>query len=99
MVIRRASMALLTKEFDSARTALENLVKAHQGYFGELNAASPADAGRSLTATLRVPATELDAVLVNRRKPGTVQQETETADDITSQYVDLTARLGNARET
>jgi hypothetical protein len=99
MIIRRASLALLTKEFDAARAALENLVKAHQGYFGELNVAAPAAAGRSLTATVRVPAGQLDSVLVELRKLGRVEQENQSADDVTRQYVDLTARLANARET
>ncbi|HMD32583.1 MAG TPA: DUF4349 domain-containing protein [Candidatus Acidoferrales bacterium] len=99
MIIRRASVAMLTREFDAARAALENLVKAHQGYFGQLDVASPAGAGRSLTATLRVPAAQLDGVLVELRKLGRVQEENQSADDITGQYVDLTARLANARET
>jgi hypothetical protein len=99
MIVHRASMALLTKEFDSARAALENLVKAHQGYFGELNVASPASAGRSLTATVRVPAVQLDPVLVELRKLGRVEQENQSADDVTRQFADLSARLANARET
>jgi hypothetical protein len=99
MIVRRASLALLTKEFDAARAALENLVRAHQGYFGELNVAAPASQGRSLTATVRVPAGQLDGVLAELRKLGRVEQENQTADDVTRQYVDLTARLANARET
>jgi len=99
MIVRTASLAVLTKEFDAARAALENLVKAHQGYFGQLNVAAPAGAGRSLTATVRVPAAQLDGVLVELRKLGRVEQENQSADDVTRQYVDLTARLANARET
>jgi len=99
MIVRRASVALLTKEFDAARAALENLVKARQGYFGELNVTSPNGAGRTLAATVRVPAGQLDAVLVELRKLGRVEQENQSADDVTRQYVDLTARLANARET
>ena len=99
MIIRRASMAVLTKEFDAARASLENLVKAHQGYFGQLDVVTPPGAGRGIAATLRVPAAQLDAVLIELRKLGQVQQENQTADDITNQYVDLTARLSNARET
>ncbi len=99
MIVRRASLAVLTKEFDAARSALENLVKAHQGYFGELNVATPASAGRSLTATVRVPAVQLDAVLVELRKLGRVENENQSADDVTRQFADLTARLANARET
>jgi len=99
MIVRRASLAVLTKEFDAARSALENLVKAHQGYFGELNVATPASAGRSLTATVRVPAAQLDAVLVELRKLGRVENENQSADDVTREFADLTARLANARET
>ncbi|HXZ19978.1 MAG TPA: DUF4349 domain-containing protein [Candidatus Acidoferrales bacterium] len=99
MIVRTASLAVLTKEFDAARAALENLVKAHQGYFGQLNIAAPASAGRTLTATVRVPAAQLDAVLVELRKLGHVEQENQSADDVTRQYVDLVARLNNARET
>jgi uncharacterized protein DUF4349/putative zinc finger protein len=99
MIVRRASLAVLTKEFDAARSALENLVKAHQGYFGELNVATPASAGRSLAATVRVPAAQLDAVLVELRKLGRVENENQSADDVTREFADLTARLANARET
>jgi len=99
MIVRRASLAVLTKEFDAARAALENLVKAHQGYFGELNVQTPASAGRTLGATVRVPAAQLDAVLVELRKLGRVEQENQSADDVTRQFADLTARLANARET
>ena len=98
MIVRQASLALLTKEFDAARTALENLVKAHRGYFGQLNVTAPNNAGRTLTATVRVPAGQLDAVLVELRKLGRVEQENQSADEVTRQYVDLTARLTNARE-
>jgi len=99
MIIRRATLAILTKEFDAARAALENLVKAHQGYFGQLDVAAPASQGRALSATVRVPAAQLDSVLIELRKLGKVQQENQTADDVTRQYVDLVARLSNARET
>ncbi len=99
MIIRRASLAVLTKEFDAARASLENLVRAHQGYFGQLNVATPANAGRSLSATVRVPAAQLDPVLAELRKLGRVEAENQNADDVTGQYVDLTARLSNARET
>lgn len=99
MIVRTASLAVLTKEFDAARATLENLVKAHQGYFGQLNVATPENAGRTLTATVRVPAGQLDGVLAELRKLGNVEQENQSADDVTRQYVDLTARLANARET
>jgi len=46
-----------------------------------------------------VPAAQLDAVLVELRKLGRVENENQSADDVTREFADLTARLANARET
>jgi hypothetical protein len=99
MIVRRASLAILTKEFQAARATLENLVRAHQGYFGQLGVSAPANAGRTLVATVRVPAAQLDPMLAELRQLGRVEQESQTADDVTRQHADLAARLANARET
>jgi hypothetical protein len=56
MIARVAGITLTTKEFDKTRVSLEEILKRHGGYMGELNVSAPADAGRTLTATLRIPA-------------------------------------------
>jgi hypothetical protein len=55
--------------------------------------------GRTLTATLRVPADQLDATLIAMKTLGRVESESQNGEDVTSQYVDLEARLANARNT
>jgi Domain of unknown function (DUF4349)/Putative zinc-finger len=99
MIIRTAQLSLITKEFDKARANLEAILKRHRGYVGELKAGGNAGSGRTLTATLRVPADQLDATLNDVKTLGRVESESQSGQDVTSQYVDLQARLTNARNT
>jgi hypothetical protein len=99
MIIRTAQLRLITKEFDSARSAMESILKKHRGYVGELKVGGSAGSGRTLTATLRVPADQLDASLTELKTLGRVESESQSGQDVTSQYVDLQARLSNARTT
>jgi hypothetical protein len=99
MIIRTAQLSLITKEFDSARSALETILKRHRGYVGELKVGGSSGSGRTLNATLRVPADQLDASLAELKTLGRVESELQSGQDVTSQYVDLQARLGNARNT
>ena len=99
MIIRTAQLSLITKEFDKARANLEVILKRHRGYFGELKAGGSTGSGRTLTATLRVPDDQLDATLTEVKTLGRVESESQSGRDVTSQYVDLQARLANAHNT
>jgi len=99
MIIRTAELSLITNEFDSARSSIESILKRHRGYLGELKVGSATGTGRSLTATLRIPADQLDATLIEMKTLGRVESESQNGEDVTSQYVDLEARLANARNT
>ena len=99
MIIRTAQLSLITKEFDKARANLEGILKRHRGYVGELKAGGSTGSGRTLTATLRVPSDQLDATLTEVKTLGRVESESQSGQDVTSQYVDLQARLSNARNT
>jgi anti-sigma factor RsiW len=99
MIIRTAQLSLISKEFDKARANLEAILKRHRGYVGELKANDTTGSGRTLTATLRVPADQLDATLTEVKTLGRVESESQSGQDVTSQYVDLQARLTNARNT
>jgi hypothetical protein len=99
MIIRTADLSLITKEFDKARANLEAILKRHRGYVGELKAGGSTGSGRTLSATLRVPADQLDATLSEIKTLGRVESESQSGQDITSMYVDLQARLTNARNT
>jgi anti-sigma factor RsiW len=99
MIIRTAQLSLITKEFDKSRAQLEVILKRHRGYVGELKVNDTTGSGRTLTATLRIPADQLDATLTEVKTQGRVEAESQSGQDVTSQFVDLQARLSNARNT
>jgi hypothetical protein len=99
MIVRTAGVTLTTRDFDQARAGLDDILRRHRGYVGELNINTPVGVGRTLTATLRVPADQLDATLAELRKLGRVEAESQSGQEITAQYVDLEARLSNGRNT
>jgi hypothetical protein len=99
MIARVAGITLLTKEFDKTRAALEEILKRHSGYMGELKVSAPAGAGRTLTATLRVPGPQLEAAMAELKKLGRVEDELQGGEEVTQQYVDLQARLANGKHT
>jgi anti-sigma factor RsiW len=99
MIVRTAGVTLTARDFDQARAGLDDILQRHRGYVGELNVNTPAGVGRTLTATLRVPADQLDATLAEVRKLGRVEAESQSGQEITAQYVDLEARLSNSRNT
>jgi Domain of unknown function (DUF4349)/Putative zinc-finger len=99
MIVRTAELSVITKEFDKSRASLEAILNRHRGYLGQLQAGGNTGSGRTLTATLRVPADQLDAALNEVKTLGRVVSESQSGEDVTSQYVDLQARLANARNT
>jgi hypothetical protein len=99
MIVRTASLALLTRDFDKTRNALEDVVRRHQGYSAQLTVGSESGSAHKLSATFRVPADQLDAAIAEIKQLAHVEQESMGGEEVTEQYVDLNARLSNARRT
>lgn len=99
MIIRTAALTIITKEFENTRVAMEQVVRKHGGYIAKLSAAGATAEAKSLTASVRIPADRLDAALAELKALGRVQSETVSGEEVTQRYVDLVARLANARHT
>lgn len=99
MIIRTASLTIVTKDFENTRAAVEQVVRKHGGYIAQLSASRPNEGAKGLTATVRVPAEKLDATLAELKTLGRVENETVSGEEVRQQYVDLMARLANARHT
>ncbi len=99
MIARTAQLTLNTTEFDKSRTALEDILKRHNGYLGQLNLNAPTGAGRTLDATLTIPVAQRDPAIAEIKKLGRVETESQTGEEVTAQFVDLEARLSNTRNT
>lgn len=99
MIVQTASLNILAANYDGASKDLEPLVAEHGGYVEKLLAEAQAGDPRETSATLRVPAKQLDGFLADLRQLGHVEEESRANDEVTEQYVDLQARLKNARAT
>ena len=99
MIARTASLNITAKDFEAARASMDRVVRARQGYVSSLTVSAEQGAARSLHAKLAVPAAQFDATLADLRALGRVAQEQQASEEVTSQVVDLDARLKNARET
>ena len=99
LVVRTAELRVTAHSFDALRTDLDRILGQFGGHIAQLNIASPTGEARSLTAALRIPASQLEPALGELRKLGHVDGESQSGEEVTQQSVDLDARLNNARHT
>jgi Domain of unknown function (DUF4349) len=99
MIARTISLSITAKDFSASRASLDVILMRHHGYAAGLAVSTEQDAARSLQASLRIPAAELNAALVELKSLGRVQNETQNGEEVTQRHADLVARLKNSRET
>lgn len=99
MIARTISLSIVAKDFSASRASLDVILVRHHGYAASLAVSTEQDAARSLQASLRVPAAELNAALAELKSLGRVQNEGQGGEEVTQQHEDLMARLKNSRET
>jgi hypothetical protein len=90
---------MITKEFEKAGMSIDALMKKTQGYVDRLTVTGEAGSAHRLSAILRLPADQLDMALGELKKLGQLKEESQTNSDVTAQYIDLNARLVNARNS
>lgn len=100
-LIRRASVSVETTEYDTYVNWLDSYVAGIGGYFEERsqrNLSGYYDSDyRVLDATIRVPVSQLDALLNSLAVEGNVTDRSETQEDITQSYTDVDAHLASIR--
>jgi Domain of unknown function (DUF4349)/Putative zinc-finger len=99
MIARTVSLAIIVKNFDTARASLDSVLARHNGYSANLSVSTPQEAARSLQASLRIPALQLSVALAELKALGHVENEAQSGEEVTQQHADLVARLKNSRET
>lgn len=99
-VIRSAWITLETEDLDASRQEVERLVEQNSGYFDGWSESSN-DAGESWAyfATIRVPNQQLDGVLEQLQLLGTVTQLELSSVDVTTQILDVDARIRSLTES
>jgi hypothetical protein len=99
MIARTASLSLTVKDFAPLEASVKAIAQRHNGYIASLNSASPQDAARTLTATLRIPSAQLEAAIAELKQLGRVEQESQSGEEVTKEFTDRAARMKNARAT
>jgi len=99
MIIRTVSLKFTSKHFNDIRGKIDGVMHRFQGYIDKLTIRSDAGLPHSLSATLRIPADQLQSALGEIKTFGSLTEESETSQDTTGGHGDLVARLSNARRT
>ena len=95
-IIYTADLSIETKDFDGARQQLDETLDSIDGYMESSNEYTDStDNTRTLSLTLRVPESAYSAFLTSAEAAGSVTSRSESADDVTTQYLDIEARLDN----
>ncbi|MEL6138601.1 MAG: DUF4349 domain-containing protein [Cyanobacteria bacterium J06628_6] len=98
-LIKRASLTLEVESVDEQLSTITRLVTAEQGDILDLQDRQPEGSRRSAFLRIRVPQNRLDTLIERLADLGTVENRTVTAEDVSTQLVDLQARVRNLRKS
>lgn len=96
-LIKRANLSLDVESVEESFGRIRAIVSANSGDVLEMQ--DYGDRERSINFTLRVPQENLDATLDELTALGEVRGRSIETDDVSSQLVDLQARISNARKS
>ena len=97
MLVRHGRASIEVKALDEAVTRLRQTAGQFGGFVANTALQSGKDEQRSATLQLRVPSAQFDAAVAALSQLGKVESVHVSAEDVGEEYVDLGARLTNAR--
>src|SRR5688500_9286013 len=97
MLVRHGRASIEVKTLDEAVTRLRQAAGQFGGFVANTALQSGDDEKRTATLQLRVPSAQFDAAVAALSQLGKVESVHVSAEDVGEEYVDLGARLTNAR--
>ena len=94
-IIYTANLTLESKDYETARSALDSALAEAGGYLESSSEYSSSGSSRSVSLTYRVPQANYQSFLDAVAVAGNVTYRSQQADDVTTQYMDVSARLSN----
>lgn len=98
VMVQAAELTMSTQDFPKSRSRLEEILDRQSGYIAKLRMESQ-PSGSVLSATLRIPSSNLERALIDLKTLGHVEREEQSADEVTQQRADIQGRLLNAQNT
>jgi hypothetical protein len=96
-IIYTATIDLVVKDFAKTQEAVKSLIASVKGYVATFREDSPYPQQRGGKWVVRLPAAEFERFTSDVIKLGIVTTQQSDAQDVTEQYIDLTARLANKK--
>jgi hypothetical protein len=95
-IIKNGYLTVYVNNADTAAQKISELAVGLGGFVSELNISESSDGIKRGNITIRIPATEFETALHNvKTLAAEVENENVSAQDVTEQYVDLSAQLKN----
>lgn len=96
-IIRSGSASLEVDSLEVAIAAVERVARSLGGWVGNSSLSAGSERVRSATLELKIPAPRYDDALRGLDPVGRVESVSSTAEDVGEEFVDLSARIANAR--
>ncbi len=97
-IVRNGSLEVRVDDYEPARAQIDALLRSSGGFIANAQVGHSDGRVTEATLVLRVPAEGYEDLVARLSKLGTIVAEASNADDVTDQWVDVTARLANAKK-
>lgn len=97
MLVRHGQASIEVKTVDDAVTRMRQTAAQFGGFVANTALRTGKDEQRSAMLQLRIPSTQFDGAVAALSQLGKVESVSVNAEDVAEEYVDLGARLANAR--
>jgi uncharacterized protein DUF4349 len=100
-IVRTGAISLVVDDVERAINLADSVASRRGGYVSSLSDQTPQAPGERHSADMQVsvPSAQFDNAMLSLAALGVVRSRSVNAQDVTSNVVDLTARLDNARRT
>ena len=97
MIIRTGTATIKVDSLEPAVARLRLLATSVGGYVGNTSMQTGSDQLRSATVEIKVPAPRWGQLVAGLKPIGTLESENENAEDVGEEFVDVQARVANAK--
>ncbi len=97
-IIKTGTLSVVVDSADDSAATVQEIAESAGGYVSSVSLRELTDGSKSGSVQIRVPAEEFDTVLSQIKDASlVVERETVSTQDVTEEYIDISARLSNSQ--